>query len=145
MVVIQVLTRKTLYYCRRSLVLELQTTRELLASSLKKVQDLELESGKVPALQSRIHELERNLGKSNNNTRYVHMYVFTAQQPPNGICSICSGPSESLGQGGQSPTPIFGQEKKPNLLLQMVLDHNLQLHPSLVFRSSYGPVILQLL
>ena len=52
--------------------MELQTTRELLASSLKKVQDLELESGKVPALQSRIHELERNLGKSNNNTRYVH-------------------------------------------------------------------------
>ena len=145
MVVIQVLTRKTLYYCRRSLVLELQTTRELLASSLKKVQDLELESGKVPALQSRIHELERNLGKSNNNTRYVHMYVFTAQQPPKGICSTYSGPSESVVQGRQSPTPIFGQEKKPKLLLQMVLDHNLQLHPSLVFRSSNGPVILQLL
>ena len=51
-------------------MLELQTTRELLASSLKKVQDLELESGKVPALQSRIHELERNLGKP-NTTRYV--------------------------------------------------------------------------
>lgn len=51
---------------RRSLVLELQTTRELLASSLKKVQDLELESNKVPALESRIHELERNLSK---NTR----------------------------------------------------------------------------
>ena len=64
------LDTKTLYYYRRSLVLELQTTRELLASSLKKVQDLELESGKVPALQSRIHELERNLGKP-NNTRYV--------------------------------------------------------------------------
>ena len=107
MVVIQVLTRKTLYYCRRSLVLELQTTRELLASSLKKVQDLELESGKVPALQSRIHELERNLGKSNNNTRYVHMYVFTAQQPPNGICSTYSGASESVEKGGQSPTPMF--------------------------------------
>ena len=57
--------------------MELQTTRELLASSLKKVQDLELESGKVPALQSRIHELERNLGKSNNNTRYVHMKSFS--------------------------------------------------------------------
>ena len=40
--------------------MELQTTRELLASSLKKVQDLELESRKVPALESRIHELERN-------------------------------------------------------------------------------------
>ena len=57
-------------------MLELQTTRELLASSLKKVQDLELESGKVPGLQSRIQELERNLGKP-NNTRYVHMYVLT--------------------------------------------------------------------
>ena len=66
------LTRKlfNIIHYRRSLVLELQTTRELLASSLKKVQDLELESGKVPALQSRIHELERNLGKP-NTTRYV--------------------------------------------------------------------------
>ena len=52
--------------------MELQTTRELLASSLKKVQDLELESGKVPALQSRIHELERNMGKP-NTTRYVSL------------------------------------------------------------------------
>ena len=49
---------------RRSLVLELQTTRELLASSLKKVQDLELESRKVPALESRIHELEQRNHKN---------------------------------------------------------------------------------
>lgn len=46
---------------RRSLVLELQTTREVLVSSLKKVQDLELESQKVPVLENRIRELERNL------------------------------------------------------------------------------------
>ena len=52
---------------RRSLVLELQTTRELLASSLKKVQDLELESRKVPTLENRIHELERNLSTTNNH------------------------------------------------------------------------------
>lgn len=45
---------------RRSLVMELQSTRELLSSSLKKVQNLELESRKVPGLESRIHELERN-------------------------------------------------------------------------------------
>ena len=49
---------------RRSLVLELQTTRELLASSLKKVQDLELESRKVPTLENRIHELERSLSST---------------------------------------------------------------------------------
>ena len=121
MVVIQVLTRKTLYYCRRSLVLELQTTRELLASSLKKVQDLELESGKVPALQSRIHELERNLGKSNNNTRYVHMYVFTAQQPPNGICSTCSGPSESVEHWGQyTLTNRFGRKRSQTFSFKWV-------------------------
>ena len=49
------------------MVLELQTTRELLASSLKKVQGLELESRKVPMLETRIQELERNF--ANNNKR----------------------------------------------------------------------------
>ena len=92
--------------------MELQTTRELLASSLKKVQDLELESGKVPALQSRIHELERNLGKSNNNTRYVHMYVFTAQQPPMEYVVHIQGRRNRWGKGSNRPLPtdLVGKE-----------------------------------
>lgn len=61
---------------RRSLVLELQTTRELLASSLKKVQDLELESRKVPTLENRIHELERSLSSTtpmqSGKNKWVH-------------------------------------------------------------------------
>ena len=46
---------------RRSLLLELQSTKEVLLSSLHKVQDLELESQKVPHLESRIQDLERRL------------------------------------------------------------------------------------
>ncbi len=46
---------------RQSLVLELQTTRNLLVSSLNKVQDLELESRKVPKLEDRIRDLEKTL------------------------------------------------------------------------------------
>ena len=56
------------FFYRRSLVLELQTTRELLASSLKKVQGLELESRKVPMLETRIQELERNLTDHRHST-----------------------------------------------------------------------------
>ena len=47
-------------------MIELQTTRQLLANSLKKVQDLEIESKKVPVLETRIQELEKNL---RNNKR----------------------------------------------------------------------------
>ncbi len=49
---------------RRSLVLELQATRELLVSSLNKVQGLELETKKVPILRGRIRELEKSLNKA---------------------------------------------------------------------------------
>jgi hypothetical protein len=49
------------FVCRRSLLLELQSTKEVLLSSLNKVQDLELESQKVPGLESRIQDLERRI------------------------------------------------------------------------------------
>ena len=51
-------------FSRRSLVLELQATRELLVSSLNKVQGLELETKKVPILRGRIRELEKSLNKA---------------------------------------------------------------------------------
>ena len=41
--------------------MELQTTRELLVSSLNKVQGLEVESKKVPRLKERIAEMERTM------------------------------------------------------------------------------------
>lgn len=44
---------------RRSLILELQATRELLVSSLNKVQDLELENRKVPLLEKKVTLLEK--------------------------------------------------------------------------------------
>jgi hypothetical protein len=50
-----------MFVCRRSLLLELQSTKEVLLSSLNKVQDLELESQKVPGLESRIQDLERRI------------------------------------------------------------------------------------
>jgi hypothetical protein len=50
-----------IFVCRRSLLLELQSTKEVLLSSLNKVQDLELESQKVPGLESRIQDLERRI------------------------------------------------------------------------------------
>ena len=49
------------FLCRRSLVLELKTTRELLSTSLSQVQDLELKSQTVPMLENRIQELEKNM------------------------------------------------------------------------------------
>ncbi len=48
-------------FFRQSLVLELQATRKLLASSLNLVHDLETESQKVPILQQQISELKRLL------------------------------------------------------------------------------------
>ncbi|XP_023327346.1 EF-hand and coiled-coil domain-containing protein 1 [Eurytemora carolleeae] len=46
---------------RRSLLCELQSTKEVLLSSLNKVQDLELDSRQVPVLQARVQELERRI------------------------------------------------------------------------------------
>ena len=54
---------------RQSLVLELQTTRNLLVSSLNKVQELEVESKKVPTLEDRIRDLEKTLSAANNPSR----------------------------------------------------------------------------
>ena len=54
---------------RQSLVLELQTTRNLLVSSLNKVQELEVESKKVPTLEDRIRDLEKTLSATNNPSR----------------------------------------------------------------------------
>ena len=51
---------------RQSLVLELQTTRNLLVSSLNKVQELEVESKKVPTLEDRIRDLEKTLANTSN-------------------------------------------------------------------------------
>jgi len=57
---------KQLQQNRRSLLFELQSTKEVLISSLNKVHDLELESQKVPFLQQRVQELERRIA----NRRY---------------------------------------------------------------------------
>ena len=61
-------TDETLLH-RQSLVLELQTTRNLLVSSLNKVQELEVESKKVPTLEDRIRDLEKTLSAASNPPR----------------------------------------------------------------------------
>ena len=60
---------KSSLFRRQSLVLELQTTRSLLVSSLNKVQELEVESKKVPTLEDRIRDLEKTLSATNNPSR----------------------------------------------------------------------------
>ena len=58
------------YACfRKSLLCELKSTKDVLISSLRNVQDLEIESKKVPQLELRIDELERSL--------LSKKYVFT--------------------------------------------------------------------
>lgn len=46
---------------RKSLLNEIKSTKDVLMSSLKNVQDLEVESRKVPHLEARIEDLERLL------------------------------------------------------------------------------------
>ena len=46
---------------RKSLLHEIKATKDVLMSSLKNVQDLELESRKVPQLEARIDDLEKLL------------------------------------------------------------------------------------
>ena len=55
------------FFYRRSLVLELQATRDLLVSSLSKVQGLEVESKRLPGLQTKIKDLERNINVDKNS------------------------------------------------------------------------------
>ena len=49
--------------------MELQTTKELLVSSLSKVQDLEVDFKKVPNLENKIAELEKDLLKQGGGRR----------------------------------------------------------------------------
>jgi len=58
-----------LYENRKSLLCELKSTKDVLISSLRNVQDLEIESKKVPQLELRIDVLERSL--------FIKKYVFT--------------------------------------------------------------------
>ena len=46
---------------RKSLLHEIKATKDVLMSSLKNVQHLELESRKVPELEARIDDLEKLL------------------------------------------------------------------------------------
>ena len=48
-------------YYRKSLLLEIKATKDVLMSSLKNVHDLEVESRKVPHLEARIDDLEKLL------------------------------------------------------------------------------------
>ena len=50
-----------LIFRRKSLLHEIKSTKDVLISSLKNVQDLELESRKVPQLEARIEDLEKLL------------------------------------------------------------------------------------
>jgi len=54
-------TEKEIEKLRKSLLCELKSTKDVLISSLRNVQDLEIESKKVPQLELRIDELERSL------------------------------------------------------------------------------------
>ncbi|TRY70638.1 hypothetical protein TCAL_15040 [Tigriopus californicus] len=69
-------------HCRalRSLVLELQATRELLVSSLNKVQDLELENRKVPLLEKKVTLLEKTR-KSESSTSNQLRSILTHLRP----------------------------------------------------------------
>merc|ERR1719483_261721 len=58
-----------LYENRKSLLCELKSTKDVLISSLRNVQDLEIESKKVPQLELRIDELERSLLSKNSGKR----------------------------------------------------------------------------
>ena len=49
------------YEFRKSLLHEIKATKDVLMSSLKNVQHLELESRKVPELEARIDDLEKLL------------------------------------------------------------------------------------
>jgi transcriptional regulator NrdR family protein len=55
-----------LYENRKSLLCELKSTKDVLISSLRNVQDLEIESKKVPQLELRIDELERSFLSKNS-------------------------------------------------------------------------------
>jgi len=60
---------------RSSLLLELQAAKEVLLSTLRKVQDLEIESEKVPRLEAKINKLEREVSTryQDNTTGSMHM------------------------------------------------------------------------
>lgn len=54
---------------RRSLLCELQSTKEVLISSLNKVHHLEIESRKVPVLQQKVQELERRVASRKSDIK----------------------------------------------------------------------------
>ena len=49
------------FHSRKSLLHEIKATKDVLMSSLKNVQDLEIESRRVPQLEARIDDLEKLL------------------------------------------------------------------------------------
>ncbi|CAB4057847.1 unnamed protein product [Lepeophtheirus salmonis] len=77
---------------RLSLVLELNTTREILASSLNKVQDLELKTQKVPYLEARIKELEESRSsKKCKGNEESHLKTTPQTHPLRPLSTIDSG------------------------------------------------------
>ena len=48
-----------MFLSRKSLLHEIKATKDVLMSSLKNVQDLEVESRRVPQLEARIDDLEK--------------------------------------------------------------------------------------
>ena len=67
-----------MFLSRKSLLHEIKATKDVLMSSLKNVQDLEVESRRVPQLEARIDDLEKLLPIE--RFTYFNQKIFTASK-----------------------------------------------------------------
>jgi len=108
---------------RKSLLHELKSTKEVLISSLKNVQDLEIESQKVPQLEARLEQLERLLPIERPGKTLDDSFLYSSSESDHDdYSSQLLNPSI---EGGSDDGLRFSQQELPGKLS----DHGLPPRP----------------